>query len=89
MNHSHAPAIIDELYTSLCSLFYPGVNSRAELVTLAPGLRPERGFAPLARGLFLFRINSTTIIEIYLFELSNQPTKIVIFLQNLNKITFI
>ena len=50
MNHSHAPAIIDELYTSLCSLFYPGVNSRAELVTLAPGLRPERRFAPLARG---------------------------------------
>ncbi len=36
MNHSHAPAIIDELYTSLrCVRFYPGVNSRAELVTLA------------------------------------------------------
>ena len=29
---------------------YPGVNSRAELVTLAPGLRSERRFAPLARG---------------------------------------
>ena len=29
---------------------YPGVNSRAELVTLAPGLRLERRFAPLARG---------------------------------------
>ncbi len=29
---------------------YPRVNSRAELVTLAPGLRPERRFAPLARG---------------------------------------
>ena len=28
---------------------YPGVNSRAELVTLVPGLRPERRFAPLAR----------------------------------------
>ena len=28
----------------------PGVNSRAELVTLAPGLRPEQRFAPLARG---------------------------------------
>ncbi len=27
-----------------------GVNSRAELVTLTPGLRPERRFAPLARG---------------------------------------
>ncbi len=24
--------------------FYPGLNSRAELVTLAPGLRPERRF---------------------------------------------
>ncbi len=32
---------------------YPGVNSRAELVTLALGLRPERRFAPLARGLKL------------------------------------
>ena len=30
---------------------FQGVNSRAELVTLAPGLRPERRFAPLARGL--------------------------------------
>ena len=27
---------------------------RAELVTLAPGLRPERRFAPLARGLLLY-----------------------------------
>ena len=27
------------------------VNAKAELVTLAPGLRPERRFAPLARGL--------------------------------------
>ncbi len=34
-----------------CARFYAGVNSRAELVTLAPGLRPERRFAPLARGL--------------------------------------
>ncbi len=25
-----------------CVRFYPGVNSHAELVTLAPGLRPER-----------------------------------------------
>ncbi len=29
---------------------YPGVNSRAELVNLAPGLRLERRFAPLAGG---------------------------------------
>ena len=36
--------------------FYPGVNSRAELVTLAPGLRLERRFAPLARGLISFFI---------------------------------
>ncbi len=33
-----------------CVRIYPGVNSRAELVTLVPGLRPERRFAPLARG---------------------------------------
>ena len=32
---------------------YPGVNSRAELVTLAPGLRPERRLAPLARELII------------------------------------
>ncbi len=37
-------------FTLRCVRFYPGVNSRAELVTLAPGLRPERRFAPLARG---------------------------------------
>ena len=30
---------------------YPGVNSRAELVTLAPGLLPELHLAPLAWGL--------------------------------------
>ncbi len=30
--------------------FYPGVNSRAELVTPAPGLRPERRLASLPRG---------------------------------------
>ncbi len=29
---------------------YPGVKNRAELVTLAQGLRPERRFAPFARG---------------------------------------
>ncbi len=39
-------------FTLRCVRFYPGVNSRAELVTLAPGLRPERRFAPLARGQF-------------------------------------
>ena len=34
-----------------CVRIFPGVNSRAEFVTLAPDLRPERRFAPLARGL--------------------------------------
>ena len=52
MKHSDAPAIIDGLCTSQalrCVRISPGVNSRAELVTLAPGLRLERRFAPLAR----------------------------------------
>ncbi len=43
---------------------YPGVNSRAELVTLAPGLRPERRFAPLARGLhviYIIYVNNTLL----------------------------
>ena len=30
---------------------YPGVNSRAELVTLALGLRPERRFAAVGSGI--------------------------------------
>ena len=38
-------------FTLRCVRIFPGVNSRAELVTLAPGLHPERRFAPLARGL--------------------------------------
>ena len=38
-------------FTLRCVRIFPGVNSRAELVTLAPGLRPERRFAPLARGI--------------------------------------
>ncbi len=50
MDQSDAPAIIAELCTS-CVRIFPGVNSRAELVTIAPGLRPERREAPLARGL--------------------------------------
>ena len=44
-------------FTLRCVRFYPGVNSRAELATLAPGLRLERRFAPLARGLpVMFRL---------------------------------
>ncbi len=38
-------------FTLRCVRIFPGVNSRAELVTLAPDLRPERRLAPLARGL--------------------------------------
>ena len=35
------------------------VNAKAELVTLAPGLRPERRFAPLARGLSVLITRNT------------------------------
>ncbi len=43
-------------FTPRCVRIFPGVNSRAELVTLAPGLRMERRFAPLARGqIIVFR----------------------------------
>ncbi len=37
-----------------CVRIFPGVNSHAELVTLAPSLRPERRFMSLARGLIDF-----------------------------------
>ncbi len=33
-----------------CVHISPGVNSRAELVTLAPRLRPEQRFTQLAQG---------------------------------------
>ncbi len=46
---------------------YPGVNIRAELVTVAPGLRPERRFAPLARGQIL-RENIFLTSWFYIFE---------------------
>ncbi len=39
------------LCTSLSVCIYPGVNSRAELVTLALGLRPERRFAAVGSGI--------------------------------------
>ncbi len=48
---------------------YPDVNSRARLVTLAPGLRPERRFAPLARELTLFIVDSSVTSK--LEEISN------------------
>ena len=41
--------------------FSPGVNSRAELVTLPSGLRPERRFAPLARGQKLIPVSVATV----------------------------
>ena len=41
-----------ELTALPCVRFYPGVTGRAELVTLASGVCPERRFAPLARGYF-------------------------------------
>ncbi len=43
MNHSHAPAIIDELCTSLCSLL-PACKYPCGII---PILRPERRFASL------------------------------------------
>ena len=42
---------------------YLGVNRPAELVTLPPGLRPERRFAPLARGLQLIDVFSAGLME--------------------------
>ena len=54
-----------------CVRIFPGVNSQAELVTLALGLRPERRFAPLSRGLkvgisrhsveFVFSLNTLNL----------------------------
>ncbi len=41
--------IMEDYFALRYARIYPGVNSRAELVTLAPGLRQERRFAPLAR----------------------------------------
>ena len=49
MNQSDAPESLMN-FALRCVLSSPGVNSRAELITLAPDLRPERRFAPLARG---------------------------------------
>ncbi len=46
--------------TLRCVRILPGVNSRAELVTLAPSLRPERRFAPLARGQYQKRSSLAT-----------------------------
>ncbi len=54
MDQSDAPRLLMD-FTLRCVRIFPGVNSRAELVILAPGLRPERRFAPLARGLYIFR----------------------------------
>ncbi len=53
-------------FTLRCVRIFPGVNSRAELVTLAPGLRPERRFAPLARGQIVFCVEKS--LEILKFH---------------------
>ncbi len=59
LKHSHAPAIIDD---NLHVRFYPGVNSRAGLVTLDPGLRPELRFTPINSGIML--IVHCSIVEL-------------------------
>ncbi len=46
-----------------CVHFYPGVISRAELVTLARGLRPERRFAPLVTFWDYFAFSCMTFIQ--------------------------
>ena len=55
-----------------CVRIFPGVNSRAELVTLAPGLRPERRFAPLARGQFSYRDECSLL---YITDILSLPVK--------------
>ncbi len=44
MNHSHAPAIIDELYTSLCSLLPGGISNPR------PGLTPGTALRAVGSG---------------------------------------
>ena len=44
---------------------YPGENSRAGLVTLAPGLRSEGRFAPLARGLKRDALSAINILGFF------------------------
>ncbi len=46
----------------------PGVNSRAELVTLAPGLRSEQRVAPLAGGIKNKKLMKQANILLYLFS---------------------
>ena len=58
-----------------CVRIFPGVNSRAELVTLAPGLRPERRFAPLARGLF-HCVNAWYICGLFCYGIVQFPNTI-------------
>ena len=48
-------------FTLRCVRFYPGVNSRAELVTLAPGLRPELRAVGLGMNTKPRRIAFTTL----------------------------
>ena len=50
---------------------YPGANSLAELVTLAPGLRSERRFAPLARGQYIVFLGVQRFANINAFEIKS------------------
>ena len=66
------------------------VNAKAELVTLAPGLRPERRSAPLYK--YLFQINK--YLYKYLFRfLPKRPTylqaKVWITLVKINMIIYL
>ena len=48
---------------------------KAKLVTLAPGLRPERRFAPLARGLFYIQLLSKSLNTLsYFTQLPYHPS---------------
>ncbi len=58
----------------------PGLNSRAELVTLAPGLRSERRFVPLTRGLFIVSLGFSSKTGLTLMSKSNYVY--VVYIEN-------
>ena len=66
-------------FEPLSSIELSALNSAsAELVTLAPGLRPERRFAPLARGLLYITYMLVKLIssssELYTHAVSGRRT---------------
>ena len=63
MNHSHVPRLLTN-FTLRCVHFYPGLNSRAELVTLAPGLYAGTALRAVGSGIII-------IIIINLLEIVN------------------